>query len=66
MCALAVSAAGITCAITVAALIALFSAGVCAGILKQLKNQPNAARTLWSSLIGLLVVYFIFLRKRHV
>ena len=64
-CAFAVSAAGIICAITVAGLIALFGFGVCAGILKQLRNQNDATLTLLSSVIGLVVVYFIFLRRRY-
>jgi hypothetical protein len=64
-CAFGVSAAGITCAITVAGLVALFGGGVCVGVLKQLRNQSDAALTLLGSVIGLVVVYFIFLRRRH-
>jgi hypothetical protein len=59
-CFFAASAAALTAAIAVWAAIAL----LCVGVLKQLRNHSDGALTILSSIVGLALMYFIFLRRR--
>ena len=63
-CFFAASAAALTAAIAVLAGIALFGVGLCVGVFKQLRNQSDGVLTILSSIVGLALMYFIFLRRR--
>ncbi len=58
--------AGVISASAVLGLTVLFSVGLCIGVMKAFKTESDALGCILGSIVGLGVVYLIFLRKIRV